>query len=380
MVTPPIAEVQSWVKERQFSAERPLLDISQAVPSYGPAESLLDYLALQLRDPATAVYTDILGLPALRTALAEHLSQDYQGVVRPEQIAITSGCNQAFCVAMDVLIQPHDEVILLLPYYFNHFMWLQMRNIHVQCVPFCPAGPPQVDDIVSRIGPSTRAIVLVTPNNPTGIEYNPDFISAVFGIAQTNGLALVIDETYKDFRTNIDPPHTLLKRSDWDANLIHLFSFSKSYAITGYRVGAIVASKRLHSQIEKVLDNLAICPSHIGQLAALYGLKHLSAWRHNKADMLRARVSRLRECFDTDGLHYKLISSGAYFAYVQHPFGEQSAYAVARRLADEFNILCLPGPVFGPGQEAYMRFAFANLDIDYIPELLARLIESQKAP
>ena len=377
VVTPPIAEVQAWVGGRQRSPQHPLFDISQAVPSYGPAESLLDFLAQQLIDPATALYTDILGIPALRRALAEHLSQDYQGEVLSEQVAITAGCNQAFCVAIDVVAQPGDEVILLLPYYFNHYMWLQMRNIRTRHVPFHRGGQPYLDDIASRIGPSTRAIVLVTPNNPTGIEYTPDFIADVFDIAQVHGLALIIDETYKDFRTGSGPPHLLLKHPDWHSNLIQLISFSKSYAMTGYRVGAIVGSEELHHTVEKVLDNLVICPSHIGQLAALYGLKHLDQWRRTKATMLRDRVSRLRQCFDDASLNYELVSSGAYFAYVQHPFKEQSAYAVARKLADQSNILCLPGPVFGPEQDVYLRFAFANLEAEYIPELVARLIKSQ---
>lgn len=379
LVTPPIAEVQAWIEGRRFPPDRPLLDISQAVPSYGPAKALLDHLAEQLREPASALYTDILGLHALRTAMAEYISQDYGGAVDSTQVAITAGCNQAFCVAMDVLAQPGDEVILLLPYYFNHYMWLQMRGIRSRLVPFYRDRPLQLDDIAAKISPATRAIVLVTPNNPTGTEYNPDFIDGIFDIAQANGLALMLDETYKDFRSNAGPPHTLLQRPDWSENLIQLFSFSKSYAITGYRVGAIVASETLNAQLEKVLDNLVICPSHIGQLAALYALRHLNQWRKEKANMLRDRVSQLRKSFASDRLRYELVSSGAYFAYVQHPFNELSAHHVARRLADNFNILCLPGPVFGPGQEHYMRFAFANLDAASIPDLVERLIESQKA-
>ncbi len=377
VITPPIAEVQGWVDGRCFSAERPLLDVCQAVPSYGPAASLLEHVAHKLRDPASALYTDILGLPELRTALAQHLSQDYAGEVDAGQVAITAGCNQAFCVAIDTVAQPGDEVILLLPYYFNHYMWLQMRGIRSAHVPFNPDGPPRLDDVACRISAATRAIVLITPNNPTGIEYRPDFVAGAFDLAQAHGLALIIDETYKDFRTRTGPPHALLQRADWDSNLIQLHSFSKSYAMTGYRVGAIVAGEAFNHEVEKVLDNLVICPSHIGQLAARYGLEHLESWRRNKADLLRDRVSRLRECFACDDLHYRLASSGAYFAYVRHPFAGQAAPAVARRLAEEFSVLCLPGSVFGPGQDAYLRFAFANLSAEYIPQLVTRLIESQ---
>ena len=378
VITPPIAEVQSWIKNRLFPNDRPLFDVAQAVPSYGPAQPLLDRLASQLLDPSTARYTDILGLPELRSALAAHLSRDYEGVVATEEIAITAGCNQAFCVAMDLLAKPGDEVVLILPYYFNHHMWLQMRGINECYVPFTQNGPPSIDAIASRVTSKTRAIVLITPNNPTGIEYAPDHIEALFELVRSHGIALVIDETYKDFRTATDPPHRLLQRSDWDQNLIQLFSFSKSYALTGYRVGAIMANAETNREVAKILDNLAICPSHIGQLAALYGLRHLSEWRQEKADMLRDRVVRLRECFTNQAVRYELASSGAYFAYVRHPFTGQTAHSVAHRLADDVNILCLPGSIFGPAQETYLRFAFANLDGEHIPELVSRLIESQR--
>ena len=379
VVTPPIAEVQTWVAHRRFPPDRPLLDVAQAVPSYGPAQNLLDHLASMLQDPSTAHYTDILGLPELRSTLAVHLSADYEGAVAAEEIAITAGCNQAFCVAMDLLAKPGDEVVLILPYYFNHHMWLQMRGIGECYVPFVQHGPPSIDTIASCVTSNTRAIVLISPNNPTGLEYAPDYIELLFELAQSNGIALVIDETYKDFRTTIGPPHRLLQRSDWGQNLIQLFSFSKSYALTGYRIGAMVAKTEANCEAAKILDNLVICPPHIGQLAALYGLRHLSEWRQKKADMLRDRVARLQECFTDQALRYELVSSGAYFAYVRHPFTGQTAHSVAHRLATDFNILCLPGSMFGPDQETYLRFAFANLDGKHIPELVSRLIESQSS-
>lgn len=377
VATPPIAEVQGWIQHRKFPDARPLLDVSQAVPSYAPADELLHHVERALHHPATALYTDIEGIPELRGAMAAHLTDDYAGHVEPGQIAITAGCNQAFAVAIDALAGPGDEVILPLPYYFNHHMWLEMRGIRPRFVSFTTGQQPAVAPILDRVTPTTRAVVLVSPNNPTGTEYPLAFISTLFDAAKQHGFALVIDETYKDFRTDPGPPHDLLQRAGWDRNLIQLFSFSKSYAMTGYRVGAMAASPELIEQVAKIIDSTTICPSHIGQTAALYGLTHLTEWRQQKANMLRQRIARLRECFDDSRLRYQLACSGAYFAYVRHPFDNLSAYSVARRLADDFNILSLPGPMFGPDQEPYMRFAFANLEAGYIPELVERLIESQ---
>jgi aspartate/methionine/tyrosine aminotransferase len=128
VTAPPIADAQQWIAGRTFPVDKPLLDVSQAVPNYAPAASLQAYLAQQVLQPGTALYTQIAGLPSLRMALAESLSQEYAGQIDADHIAITAGCNEAFSVAMMALASAGDEVLLPLPYYFNHQMWLQTRR------------------------------------------------------------------------------------------------------------------------------------------------------------------------------------------------------------------------------------------------------------
>ena len=376
VAAPPIADVAGWVEGREFPAEKPLLDVCQAVPSYPPAEALRHHMAQCLSEPATSVYTDIVGLYQLRETLAGHVSEDYHGQVTSRQVAITAGCNQAFCIAMDTLVGPGDEVIMPLPYYFNHRMWLAMRGI-VAIHPQFEGGLPTLEGIAQTITDRTRAITLVSPNNPTGIEYPPALISSLFELARDHAIALVIDETYKDFRSNPGPPHTLFQNTDWKDTFVHLFSFSKAYAMTGYRVGGMVAAETFIDHATKVLDCLAICPSHIGQLGALFALENLAEWRDQKVRLMKSRVEALGNAFRSNRLHYQLVSSGAYFAYIRHPFDGQDATSVARRLADRHNVLCLPGNIFGEGQENYLRFAFANLEAEAMPALVQRLIDSQ---
>lgn len=376
VATPPIADVAGWIENREFTPEKPLLDVCQAVPSYSPAESLRSYMADCLGAPATSVYTDIVGLGALRKTMAEHVNNDYGGKVHSDQVAITAGCNQAFCIAIDALARPGDEVIMPLPYYFNHAMWLSMRGIVAVHPPF-EEGLPDLDRMRQCINDRTRAIAIVSPNNPTGIEYPASLVTELFQLAREHSIALVLDETYKDFRSTAGPPHTLFQDPNWQDTFVHLFSFSKSYAMTGYRIGGMVAAERFIGEATKILDCLAICPSHIGQLGAMYALKNLSEWRDEKVNRMKARVQALRAAFQSNRLTYQLVSSGAYFAYLRHPFETKGATTVARYLADEHNVLCLPGNMFGPGQESYLRFAFANLEVSDIPVLVQRLIDSQ---
>lgn len=376
VAAPPIADAQSWVVGRIFPADRPLLDVSQAVPSYAPAPELQSHLAQQVMQPLTALYTGIAGLPELRRELAAELSRDYAGTVTADNVALTAGCNEAFAVAMMALAEAGDEVLLPLPYYFNQQMWLQTLGIKPVYIPFNAEqhGTPDIDAIAARITERTRALVLVTPNNPTGAIYSAEFIEQCFELAKAHGFALVLDETYKDFRADTDvPPHRLFARADWAEALVHLYSFSKAYALTGYRIGSLTAGPLLQTQIAKLLDCITICPPHIGQLAALYGLRHLAGWRDEKRRIMLERNTLIQSIFEQPVNGFRLVSSGAYFAYLEHPFVGVNSYDVARHLADAHNLLCLPGTMFGPGQQRFLRVAFANLDAGQIVEFARRL-------
>ena len=378
--SPPIAEAQGWIRGRSFPADKELLDLAQAVPSYAPAEALTRYVAKVAVEAGTSRYSEILGTVALRTALARHLGADYAAAVQSENVAITSGCNQAFCVAVSALAQRGDQIIVPVPYYFNHVMWLQMQGIEPAFLAFDAARPARLslEAIRELITPRTRAMVLVSPCNPTGAEFASADIEAVHGLLADAGISLIIDETYKDFRAHAGPPHGLMSAgAHTREGLVQLFSFSKAYSMTGYRVGAIVCQPKLLAEVEKILDCIAICPPRISQLAATFALENLDQWRVAKATLMRERVQALRDAFAQSNLGYRLIASGAYFAYLSHPFHGRSAIDVARRLAEHENLLCLPGSFFGPGQEDYLRFAFANLGSERFQEMVARLRESE---
>jgi aspartate/methionine/tyrosine aminotransferase len=374
---PPIAEAMTWV--RPGARNRELLNLCQAVPSYPPAETLQAEIARLAREPATSLYTDISGIPELRAGLARHMAMDYQGTVQPENVTITSGCNQAFCAVIMALAQRGDNVVVPAPYYFNHQMWLDMLNIEKRLIPaFAEARAyPTPRDAEALIDGGTRAIILCSPNNPTGAIYPPDIIAAFYELARSAKIALIIDETYKDFRSSPEPLHDLFAQQNWEDTFIQLYSFSKVFAMTGYRTGSIIAGEKILREAEKILDCMAICAPHISQRAALFGLENLDAWKREKQALMEHRRETLLTAFENPKLTYKLISSGAYFAYVQHPFGGDAAKSVAMRLAGEHDVLCLPGTMFGHDQTSYLRFAFANSPAEKMSMLVDRLIESQ---
>jgi hypothetical protein len=377
VVEPPIAEAKGWVKGRTYSADRPLLDLCQAVPSYPPAEELRGHLAERVALFETAQYTQIEGIPALREALAAHMSAFYGAGISSENTLVTAGCNQAYCLAILTLARAGDEVILPLPYYFNHQMWLDSLGIKAVHLPFRAdrAGVPDPEDAAARITSKTRAIVLVSPNNPTGAVIPPATLAAFRDLAKAHGIALILDETYKDFLPDDAERHTLFSDPAWGETVIQLYSFSKAFSLTGYRCGSIVAGERFIGQSAKLMDTIAICCARVAQDAALYALEHLWPWASEKTGMMLGRQRALEAEFSSGNLGFELISTGAYFAYIRHPFAGERAFDVAKRLAQNAGVLALPGTVFGPGQDAYLRLAFANLEAERMGELAERLRE-----
>jgi aspartate/methionine/tyrosine aminotransferase len=373
---PPVMEARRWLDGVAFPPDRPLINVSQAAPVAPPPEALREAMAEMVRtDPSVHLYGPVLGLPELRAEVAARWSADYAGDVLPEQVAITSGCNEAFAAAIAAVADRGDEVILPTPWYFNHHMWLTMAGLRTVPLPTGDGLIPDPDAARVLITNRTRAIVLVTPNNPAGVEYPSETLAAFRDLARAHGVALIVDETYRDFDSRTGAPHDLFADPAWDDTLIQLYSFSKAYRLTGHRVGAMVASPRVLAEVEKFLDTVTICPAQLGQNAALWGMRNLRQWLAGERDEILARRAAMIDGFPAlPG--WRLLGAGAYFAYAEHPFAEPSD-ALARRLVREAGVLLLPGTMFVPPDDAsgarQLRIAFANADRAGIGELFARL-------
>ncbi len=376
---PPVPEARRWADGYDGRAG-PLINVSQAAPVDPPVAALRAEIArVALEEPEAHLYGPVLGLPALRAAVAARWSHAYGGDVVPEDVAITSGCNQAFATAVATLAAPGDEVILPVPWYFNHAMWLAQSGVRAVPLPCGPGMVPDAGAAAALIGPRTRAIALVTPNNPTGAEYPAATMDAFFDFCAARGLALIVDETYRDFDGREGAPHGLFSR-DWRGTLIQLYSFSKAYRLTGHRVGAMVADPARLAEAEKVLDTVTICPGQIGQRAALWGMEHLGGWLAGERAEILTRRAAMEAALDAlPG--WRHVTSGAYFAYAEHPW-DGAPEAVARALASEWGVLGLPGSMFVPGGMAAdtLRIAFANLDGAGIAALAERLAAASAGP
>lgn len=370
---PPVMEARRWLTTEPLPRDLPLLNLSQAAPVAAPPEGLRQAMAEAVAGGGGVhLYGPVLGNDDLRAALADKMQRHYGAAIGADKIAITSGCNQAFCATLAVLAAPGDEVILPLPWYFNHAMWLQMTGLVTRPLETGETLLPDPDQAAALITPRTRAIVLVTPNNPGGVEYPPALIGAFRDLCRARGIALILDETYRDFHSRDGAPHDLFSDPDWDDTLIHLYSFSKAFRLTGHRLGAIAANPRVLAEVEKFLDTMTICPAGPGQVGALWGLQNLDDWLAGE----RAEILRRRAAMEAgmQGLaDWHLQGCGAYFAWVRHPM-PGSGPEVAKRILREAGALVLPGTMFRPtGGDGELRVAFANANTDQIADFCARL-------
>ena len=235
---------------------------------------------------------------------------------------MTSGCNQAFFATVLALASPGDDIVLVSPFYFNHQMTLDMLGIAINVVDAHAADGfvATADAVAAAIGPRTRAVVLVSPNNPTGAVYPGAVLQAIFEICRERGIWLIVDETYRDFLADsAAAPHRLFGNSGWQDSFVQLYSFSKSFCIPGHRLGAIVAGAAVVAEIVKIMDNLQICAQRPAQHAIARAIPALRGWRDgNRLEMAR-RADAFRAALA--GSDWRIEALGAYFAYVRHPFG-----------------------------------------------------------
>ena len=373
---PPVEEILALSKKQNTNLK--ILDCSQAAPSSPPPQSLLAALKKSTSNPKNYRYGAVLGKSKLRILIAQRWNSLYKSDIKLSNVGVTSGCNQAFCAAITSVAKAGETVILPSPWYFNHKMWLDMQGINVAKLPCTQDFLPDFNTLKKIFNPSVKAIVLVTPNNPTGQEYPKQLIRKFANFVKRKKITLIIDETYRDFISKKSNLHELFQTHDWRKWLIHLYSFSKVYRIPGQRVGAIITGEVRLENIEKFLDTLHICPNQFSQEAAIHGLKYLTIFVENQ----RLEIIERRKAFKKAMMtlpNWKILGLGSYFAYIRYPM-PLSSNKFSELLLKEVSILIIPGAFFEPKSDLpdnkddrNFRVAFANIDKLSSIDLVSRL-------
>ena len=354
-----------------------VVDLGQGVPFYGPPREAIRAAAGALDKESGFKYSPDAGKASLRQTIAEKLaSENRVDADSDNNIMVTAGANQAFVNAILCLTRPGDHVLVLSPYYFNHVMAVELAGCKPVIVDTDSDFQPLVECIGRCITKRVRAVVLVSPNNPTGAVYSKDALREIGALCAENDLYLITDETYEHFVYD-DAKHVSALELDKSIEYtISLFSFSKSYGMSGYRIGYAVFPKHLYTEMLKVQDTVTICAPSPLQIAAEAAMKLGAAYPRQ----FIPRIEKARKIFIERLAGFDFVempvTKGSYY-FMLRLKTKKSDWDIAKRLIEEYGVITIPGQVFGAKYPA-LRIAYANVDESLAAKGASRLTRGLK--
>ena len=368
-VQPPVIPiVAGWIAETPGT-----ISLGQGVVHYGPPPPALAAIPEFLATVPHHRYIPDAGLPELREAFEAKLRAE-NGIDAPfeRRIYVTAGANQAFLNAVLAICDPGDEVILLSPYYFNHEMAIALASAVPVPVPVDERLQPDLPAIAAAITERTRAIVTVSPNNPTGAVYPRETLAAIHRLCAERGIYHVSDEAYEYF--TYDGARHFSPGSLGGEHVISLYSLSKAYGMASWRVGFLVAPEHLHRDLMKIQDTVVVSGPAISQFVGLRAMRegrgdceaHLPSLASVRKELL-ARLSAL------PGLVEVPPAAGAFYLFAKVRAG-MSALALSERLVREHRVAVIPGETFGVTRGCWLRIAYGSLRGKTAVEGIDRLV------
>jgi aspartate/methionine/tyrosine aminotransferase len=360
------------------------ISLGQGVVNYGPPPDALKQIARFLAEPANHKYQAVAGLPALVAAIEQKLAAENGVLVGPahgNRTMVTAGGNQAFMNAVLAIADPGDEFILPTPYYFNHEMAITMANCRPVLVPTDADHQLDLAALRAAITPRTRAIVTVSPNNPTGAVYPAPTLRAVNALCAERGIFHLHDEAYEYFTYGGVEHFSPAAIPGAAAHTITLHSLSKSYGFASWRIGWIVFPETLEPAMRKIQDTLIICPPVVSQYAALGALAAGAAYvREGLRGIaeVRALVQRALAPLAAEGLCEIPPADGAFYFFLRVRSG-RTPLELVERLVREHRVAVIPGNAFGVVGGCPLRVAYGALTKASAAEGIGRFARGLRA-
>ncbi len=351
------------------------ISLGQGVVLYGPPSAAIEAASEALGDMVTHEYGDGAGAPALIERIEAKL-RDENGidVGRGSRVMVTAGANMAFMHVVFAITEPGDEIILPVPFYFNHDMAIEMASCRTVRVRTDAHYQLDVEALRRAITPRTRAIVTVTPNNPSGAVFSEASLRAVNALCADHGLFHVVDEVYEYFTYDGARHFSPGSIPGAEAHTISMYSLSKAYGFAGWRVGYVVYPSALASAMAKSQDTILVCPTMISQVAAIAAMdvgrrytephvRELAGIREIVRRELSA-LAPLAEVPAAEGAFYVLLKVAT----------DRAPLAIAEQLIREHRVAVTPGPAFGMTDGTYFRVAYGALQKATVAEGIGRLV------
>jgi aspartate/methionine/tyrosine aminotransferase len=366
--TPVIPVVGRWI-----AATPGTLSLGQGIVSYGPPPEVIEAVQRFGRTIDDHRYGPVEGLAALIEMLEQKLARENGITVRPDsRVVVTAGGNLAFMNAVLAIADAGDELILSVPYYFNHEMAIVMAGARPVAVQTRSDLQLDVEAIARAITPRTRAVVTVSPNNPTGAVYDEASLQAVNALCRDRGLFHIHDEAYEYFTYGV-PHFSPGSIAGAAAHTISLYSLSKAYGMASWRVGYMVIPDALWSAVNKIQDTLLICPPAVSQRAAAAALTVGATWATDRLVGLNTTRRKMREALGAGGMPVDVIVPDGAFYFFMRVRSTMDPMTLTERLIREHKVAVMPGSAFGAAGCA-LRVSYGALDADSVAEGLTRLV------
>ena len=358
----------SPIKAMELAASRvpDVVSLAQGIPSFDTPEPIKSFVRQKIAEGECATYSLTPGLPQLRECIAESLLQEGMHYDPDREIIVSSGSIEAIAATLLTLTRPGDEIILPSPSYASYQEVVRIAGCSPRFAPLREERNFAFDQeaFEACLSPHTRAILYCNPNNPTGTVFSEAETRALIALAERYNLFLIIDEAYKDFVYTPEAYFSPAQVADVRQRIIRIFTFSKAYGMTGWRVGYLHSDARNVQEILKVHDALVTCAPVVSQYAALaaleHGQEHIAAFRQafkQRRDLTLTHLDQLSHVFDYQK------PEGAYFVFprikdvVAHA---RDSYALAYDLLEKAKVAVVPGLAFGPSGEAHIRLNFGR--------------------
>ena len=307
-------------------------------------------------------YAPAAGIPDLKKAIIRYTEENYALQVKPENVMASGGAKQAIMVALQAILDPKDEVVFPAPYWVSYPDMVRLCGaVSVPALPEDGTFYPTIEDIEQKIGSATKAIIINSPNNPTGVMYPEDFIKAVVELAEKKDIYLIMDDIYHklifDGKKQINPCKYASKPIN-ESKLIIINGVSKAYAMTGFRIGWAVANKDLIEVMSNIQSHQTSGPSILLQKAAVGALNGVQSSIENLRVTLENNrnimISRLKSF---EGVKVQ-VPDGTFYCFADFSAYEKSSLKLSTLLVDKVMVLTVPGDA--SGLDGHLRLSFCG--------------------
>ncbi len=371
----------SAIKKMQLMAwdTKGTISLAQGIPSFNSAKHIRDAAKKAIDENLVDKYTAGNGIIELREAIVEKLARDNKMKVTTDQIIVAHGAIEALMAVFMALLNPSDEVLVLTPDYASHITQTRIarhggRPIFVPLTETEKGWVLEAEKLEASITQNTKAILICNPCNPTGKVYSIEELKEVARISNKYNLFIITDEIYEYFTFDGKKHISIGSLPEVKDRVISIFGISKSYAMTGWRIGYIVANKNLITQIFKIHDSLITCPTAVSQYAAIAAIKgRQDIVEEYKKAFEKRRGIVVEELSKTKKLFLTSKPEGAYYAFPKFA-KEVDDYEIAVRLIREAKVAVVPGSAFGLGGENHIRISYGG-DEEELREGMRRIVK-----